>query len=417
VKLAYLTTKFPFGRTETFFRPEVRSLAEHAEVVVIPTRPAQRTARYHDLNGAKPHFIGVFDRSIAARAMIEFARNPRGVLAVLGTLLFARYSPSAKLKNVVLFPKALAVAHDVRALGVDHIHAQWITTPATVAYVAARLTGIPWSITAHQHDIFADNMLAEKVAHASFTRIISARNCGHLQEQIPAALRTRCSVIHLGVELPATTVAPEPSAMLRILCAARLVSWKGHRYLIEALAQMRARGISVRCDLAGEGELQETIEAQIATLGLGEIVRLRGPVRHDVLTAELAAGIYDVSVLASTEDGGEHEGIPIAIMEAMAAGIAVLATHTGSLDELVVPGTGILVPQRDALALADALERLAREPIERTAMAQCGRERVHAEFSTAATTRRLFASIAGSGPAPHPELVGRKSPFLGKRAT
>jgi colanic acid/amylovoran biosynthesis glycosyltransferase len=416
VKLAYLTTKFPFGRTETFFRPEVRSLAERADVVVIPTRPAQRTSRY-ELNGARAHYIGFFDASIAARALSEFARNPRGVLAVLGTILFARYAPGAKLKNIVLFPKALAVAHDVRALGIEHLHAQWITTPATVAYVAARLTGIPWSITAHQHDIFAGNMLAEKVGHARFTRVISERNCGHLQEQIPAAIRARCSVIHLGVELPTKTTAPAFSTTLRVLSAARLVSWKGHRYLIEALAHLRERGVDIRCDLAGEGELQAAIEAQIGELGLGEVVRLRGPVRHDELTAELAAGTYDVSVLASTEDGGEHEGIPIAIMEAMAAGIAVLATRTGSLEELIVPGTGILVAQRDAGALADALEHLAREPAARRMMAERGRERVHARFSTAETTRRLLASIEGSGPTAHPKALGRKSPILGKSAT
>jgi glycosyltransferase involved in cell wall biosynthesis len=104
-------------------------------------------------------------------------------------------------------------------------------------------------------------------------------------------------------------------------------------------------------------------------------------------------------------------------MEAMAAGIAVLATRTGSLEELIVPGTGILVAQRDAGALADALEHLAREPAARRMMAERGRERVHARFSTAETTRRLLASIEGSGPTAHPKALGRKSPILGKSAT
>lgn len=149
MKLAYLATTFPFGITETFFRPEVKSLAAYADVTLFATRPTQTTSLYDDL-GVAAHARASFDRSVVRLALGEFARRPYRVLACLATLLFTPSRLDAKVKNLVLFPKALAFAADLRALGIDHIHVQWITTPATLAYVASRLTGIPWSITAQQ---------------------------------------------------------------------------------------------------------------------------------------------------------------------------------------------------------------------------------------------------------------------------
>jgi glycosyltransferase involved in cell wall biosynthesis len=388
VKLAYVTALFPFAHAEQFFEEEVRSLSRRVEVIVVPTRPPSATPCFEDV-GAALH-LPLFSGRVVALAAREAARAPLRALSTLALVAFdGGSSLRARAVNLATFPKALAVAHELRRLRVDHVHAAWFTTPATLGWIVARMTGIPFSATAHQHDIFARNLAARKVADATFVRVISERNAEHLREQLPPALRARCVVGHLGVALPPSPAVPAPRTP-RILCAARLGNWKGHGDLLEALAILKARGVAFVCDLAGDGELRGEVAATVARLRLGDAVRLLGNVPHPALVAALAAGDYDVFALASTEEGGQHEGIPVAAMEAMAAGLPVVVTTTGSLAELVEPEHGALVPQRDPPALARALESLLLDREARLRAGRAGRERIRRDFETGATTDELL---------------------------
>lgn len=394
MKLIYLTAILPYGPQETFLRPELRSLGKIDEVIVTSTRPQQKNVEYADV-GARAQYLDNLDATTLKLAWREFRSSPGAVLKTLAAIVVPWYRPLAKIKNLALFPKALAFTQIVRREGIEHIHAQWITTPATIAFIASRLTGVPWSITAHQHDIFSDNMLTTKVREAQFTRVISARNCRFLQGYVAPEVASRCVTVYLGVDIPVTIVEPPEREIPRIICAARLGIWKGHTVLIDALVELRRRGLEFSCDFAGEGELRKQVEAALAASQLGDRVRLLGRVDHEILTASLAGGDYDCFVLASTEAPGEHEGVPIAIMEAMAAGLPVVSTVTGSIDELVTPETGSLVPQRDPLALADALEPLLRDRNLRRAVGQRARDHVRANFSTETTTKLLRSYIRG----------------------
>ncbi|HEV3085781.1 MAG TPA: glycosyltransferase, partial [Candidatus Elarobacter sp.] len=227
---------------------------------------------------------------------------------------------------------------------------------------------------------------------ATFVRVISARNADHLRDQLEPARRARVVVGHLGVAVPETVVVP-PQRTPRILCAARLCSWKGHRDLLEALALLRDRGVEFSGDLAGDGEIRAEVAATIERLQLGDRVRMLGNVPHPELVARVNAAEYDLLALASTERFGEHEGIPVAVMEAMAAAMPVVVTRTGSLPELVEPAFGALVPQRDPRALADALEELLRNRERRLQCGRAGRERILREFETRATSRTLLGWI------------------------
>jgi len=137
---------------------------------------------------------------------------------------------------------------------------------------------------------------------------------------------------------------------------------------------------------------------QIARVGLGDRVRMLGNFPHATMMRALAAGEYDASILASTETPGEHEGIPVAMMEAMGAGLPVVATRTGSTDELIDATCGILVEQRNPTQLADAIEGLARDRALRMQLGAAGRMRVQKDFSTAATTRLLASLIESATP-------------------
>jgi len=153
----------------------------------------------------------------------------------------------------------------------------------------------------------------------------------------------------------------------------------------------------VHCDLAGDGPLRRDIEARISHAALSARVTLRGAVPHDALLEELSAGAYDAAVLASIEEpGGLHEGIPAFLMECMAASVPCIATRTGSIEELVDHGCGVLVAQRDPAALASAIERLAADGTLRRALGDAARERVARDFAAATSSRQLLEQIQGT---------------------
>lgn len=394
MKIAYITSHFPYGPGERFFEPEVQMLAELGlDIVVIPTRP-RKGAQVHAQLALPSVMLRPFALGTLFMAVSETIRSPRNAARALAEIVSTPYRMKTKLKNLLLFPKALAVSAEIRKRGCAHIHAQWLSTPSTVAYVASLMTGVPWSCTAHQFDILEDNLIAQKAASAQFIRVISARNREYVVAKAGAEHANRCPVIHLGVTLPVRTKGPGSEAPLKILCAANLCQKKGHEYLIAALALMRERGMNFECDLAGEGPLRSAIEAAVARNRLRSRVHLRGVVAHDRICAELANGKYDLFVLASTEDRNEFEGIPVALMEAMAAGVPCVSTRTGSIPELIEDGVSSrLVPQRDPAALADAMAAFAIKPQLRREMGLRARRRIEEHFNTRRTTKQLFDLI------------------------
>jgi glycosyltransferase involved in cell wall biosynthesis len=160
-----------------------------------------------------------------------------------------------------------------------------------------------------------------------------------------------------------------------VAVVANLRPEKGHLTFLEAVAQLRVTHPQVRYLIAGNGPLRDTISARIAELGLGEQVTLLGEI-HDI-----AAFLHttDVVVLPSLT----NEGMPNAVIEAMAAAKPVVATATGGTLDVVVDGvTGFLIPPKDPTALADGIGRLCDEPPLRRAMGERARARVRQRFSS-----------------------------------
>lgn len=398
MKLAYITREFPFAYLgETFLGPESRLLCEYCEEVhVIAARPRLPTSAFGNA-GTIDVRIAPFSIQTLFYAVAETFQHPLAAASAFRRLAGPSYSPAAKMKNIALFPKALAVARYVREKQIDHIHAHWMTTPATVAYVASMMTGIPWTCTAHAHDIFADNLLSEKAASAKSVRVISESNCRRFNELTANRYTSRARVVHIGVELPGSFCSPSNDKTLRILSPARLHPIKGHAELLEGLALLQSQGVQFRCDLAGDGELFEVIAGRIRRLGLDGCVTMRGMVEHRILLDEIQHGKYDTIVLTSVVDTAlpeQFEGIPVALMEAMAAGVPCVATDTGSIPELINAQSGVLIRERDAAALATALARLAEDPALRRQLGAAARERVERHFNVVSTTRELYELIS-----------------------
>lgn len=389
----YVTARFPYGATEPFLVPEIEELGRHGcNVTIVPTRSNGAVvhgdaARLMARTVAAP----LVSRGILRSAAAETARAPGAVAAALGDVLRSR-SARIAAKNLAVFPKALWLGRHARERGVRHLHAHWASTPATLAMVASRVSGIPWSLTAHRWDIAEDNLLALKAERACFVRVISEHGAEELRGIVG---RPGWSpwVLHMGVPLPAPAAGdapPEPP--LRVLTAARLVEKKGHADLLAAVGLLKERGVPVRVDLAGDGPLGPSLADEVASLGLEDEVAFRGNVPHEELVRGMAAQEWHAAVLPSvvTSDG-ELEGIPVSLVEAMACGLPAVGTDAGGTPELLRDGAGIVVPQGDPKALAAAIERLAGDPALRAELGVRGRERVREAFAADEVAAALLA--------------------------
>ncbi|MEA2663200.1 MAG: hypothetical protein QOI11_144 [Candidatus Eremiobacteraeota bacterium] len=410
MKLALVSAKFPFGGKEPYLHAELRALAPYFERIgVFPTSPSDPEWGFADV-AAEVERRGLFAPDTLGDAISALVTRPRASLAAVGALL--RGSRRAvRLKNLAVVPLGLSLGFRLRRDGFDHVHSYWLSTPASVAFLAARVAGIPWSSTGHLWDIYEDNALALKLPDARFVRAISARGRRDLLAT-PGCAEADVRVIHVGVDVPdappaaASSAAAAPSATdapsaarpFALLCAANLVPKKGHADLLEALAELRDRGVAVRCTIAGDGELRDALHAQARALGLGDVVVFRGHVAHAALLGEMRAGAYDAMVLTSLElPGGLMEGIPVALMEAMALGLPVITTDTGSITELVDDACGRVVDQRNVTAVAAAVAELADDPDLRAELARAAYEKVEGEFNVVRVARELAAALGAPG--------------------
>jgi len=362
--VAIISSWFPRFGGETFLGVELGALRPHFErVIVVPVRDA------------------VFSRETLLAAIHVARTHPKRFFRTLRGVCSGSSTLRILFKNLALFPKALAVARQIEMEGVDHIHAYWLSAPATVAFVASEVLGIPWSSSAHRWDIYEQNLLSRKARTASFVRTISARGRRDLAALIDAKDRSKVRQVPVGVKIPPAACATTPGP-LRLLCAANLIEQKGHADLLEALAIAAARNVAFACDIVGSGPTFHRLARAIERLGLSDRVTLCGRIPHDALLERLQSGRYDAAVLASRDDAGiPLEGIPVALMEAMAAGLPCIATASGGIPELIDDSVGFLARPGDAVSIADGIERLAASCELRTSLGSSARQRVTERFN------------------------------------
>jgi glycosyltransferase involved in cell wall biosynthesis len=179
-------------------------------------------------------------------------------------------------------------------------------------------------------------------------------------------------VVINGVETDVPQADPGREGTVRVICVARIVPRKRHEVLLRALRRLRDEGYDVEAQLVGPGYPDFVAEMHTAAsdLGLDGVVTFSGHLPPEETRQRLADS--QVFVLCSA-----WEGLPGAVMEAMAASLPVVGTNVNGTDELVLDGeTGYLVPVDDVDALADAIERLVRDPELRARMGAAGRERI-----------------------------------------
>jgi glycosyltransferase involved in cell wall biosynthesis len=394
-RVGYLMSWYP-AVTETFILHEMLELSRRGvDLEIFPLLGAAHDVRHPGAEelAHKVRYHRGLSLETAAAQLHWLRRRPGAYLRAWGRALAGNArSPGFLARALVVVPRAAVVARRMEERGVRHVHAHWATHPALAAYVVKELTGIGYSFTAHAHDLYLDRaMLREKVAGARFVVTISHFNRELLRRLYGAAAAAKTAVIPCGVDPHLFRPRPPRTKerVFRIACVAGLRDYKGHRWLVEACRLLQERGVPIRCALVGDGPERAALIAQIAAAGLAGKVEVLGSQPQDRVRALLERS--DAMVLPSVvTPAGMMDGIPVALMEAMAAGIPVISTRVSGIPELVHDGeTGLLAPERDAGALADAIHRLQKDPALAARLAAAGRDHVLAEFNLERNVGRL----------------------------
>lgn len=395
--IAYILNSYP-QPSHSFIRREIRALEAQGHTV---TRLAMRPGDVplvdvQDLEeAAATHYVlqrGVL--TLLRAAVLNLVAAPaRFISALTLALRCGRRSEVGVFKHLIYLVEAAYAVQVCAAARATHAHAHFGTNAATVAMLGAALGGPAYSFTVHgpeEYDAPRAQCLGEKVARSKFTVAISSFGRSQLSRWARPDHWDQIKVVHCGID-PARfpTPPPLPQGAPRFVTIGRFVEQKGQLVALDALTELVRSHPAAHLTLISDGEMRGAIETRIAALDLGDHVTLTGWVDETRILAELTAA--HALLMPSFA-----EGLPMVIMEAMAAGRLVIATYIAGIPELVQPGkTGWLVPAGDADALAQAMGDLATtEPAELAQMAQAARTRVIARHDIYAQAAKLAGFIA-----------------------
>ena len=307
---------------------------------------------------------------------------------------FLRTRKSATLKH--LLQAGYLVNRLLPRQRVTHLHAHFAHSPTSVAMFASRLTGIPFSFTAHAKDIYTSDprQIREKIGLARFVVTCTEYNRKHLQG-ISDGHATPIHRNYHGIDIKFFSEYPvkpkNPFPPYQILTVARLTPKKGLPTIYRAIRILCDQGIFLDHVHIGEGEDRQKILSLIKELNLGSVTRLLGTQTHQVVLEHYKKA--DLFVLGcEVAPNGDRDGIPNVLMESMAMGLPVVATDISGIPELVdSERTGLLVPSGQPHQLAQSMLRMLTDEGLRNRVIAAGKQRVVRQFDN----RQMIQELAG----------------------
>ena len=388
--IGYLLKCYP-RFSETFILNEILELERQGvKLHIFSILPPQDNQRHADVAKVKaqvtylPSLVPTFTFKSLFLLLIAhwqlFWQSPRGYLK---TLRF--YLNRPEKKRWKQFHQAGYLARELQKLEIAFCQTHFANVPAAVAELVYRFSNIPYSIFAHAKDIYLSQpeILARKIASAKFVLTCTGFNHQYLQ-----SISTSKTPIHLSYHgLDLSKFSPQGdrpefnSDLPLILSVGRFCEKKGFAYLIQACHLLKQKGYQFRCQIVGYGELQAEMEQAIEQLQLQEFITLVGKLTQDKLIELYHQADLFVLPCQITENG-DRDGIPNVLLEAMAMKIPVISTPISGITELIEDHkTGLLVPQKDSQAIANAIEELINDPQMRQQLQQAGRTKVIQQFS------------------------------------
>ncbi len=402
---AYIVKAWP-RLSETFILNEIISLEQRGVPIhIFSVREPDKGPSHKKVTqvrakvthlALRPHW-----KQAAAANLRLLWRQPGRYLRVLFQAITGRASRFHRFGPPWHFFEAAYLVDILSRSPADHLHAHFASTPTRVALFAHRLSGIPYTFTAHAKDIFVSDPEAFRVKLEGARAVVTCTqyNRDFLSKQYGPLCDGKLHCIYHGLDisqfkfsLSRRDEAGEPV----ILSVARLIEKKGLEDLIIAADILRRRGRNFKVEIIGTGPLRDPLKAHARRLGLAERVSLVGAQAHDaVCLAYQRASVFVLPCVVAAN--GDRDGIPNVLLEAMASGVPVVSTPISGIPEVIESGVnGILVPQHDARSLADAIERLlaSRELSER--LARAARTKLESSFSLEASAEQLLAIFRGA---------------------
>lgn len=391
-----LLSQFP-RYDEAFILRELTALSEAKEdLVIFSLRPCKDRVIHAQAKPLQPKtvYAAFFFSLDVWKSQWYFLRlKPAAYFGALGWVLSRHWDhPVILIKTLIFFPKTVHFARIAQSRGVSLLHAFWATYPAASAIIIQRLTGIPYSLSGHAHDIHTTNpTLAEKIRGACFVLTCTEDNRRHLASLVNGQA-SNILVSYHGVDLKKFSALPKsPQGPCRLLIVGSLFACKGLETLIESCRLLRDAGFAFSCLLAGGGGLEKKLRALIARHQLEAQVTITGYVSQEAVADLYKQAHLFVLPLVSRI----HWGIPNVLIEALATKTPVICCDLPSMKELVIHGeSGWIIPEENPKALAEAVKKLWEDPSLRQRMAEAGFNRVIERFALDKTGEALRAVFA-----------------------
>ena len=391
MKLAYLLSEYP-TLGHTYLLREVRGLrALGWEIQTVSIRRPELTgwqlaeAEREEWNSTW-YILGSNPLDFLTAHLITFFSRPRRYLSGLATAWrFGGWRPRGTALATAYFVEAMLAGYRLQQAGIAHVHSEF---SSTVALILGRVFDIGTSVTLHGPAEFVDPegfRIAEKVSAAKFVCGISYFGRSQIMLWSSPEDWDKVEVTPLGIDVGKWLPAPfrERPSPFALISVGRLAAVKGYPLLVEAVARLVAQGRDVRLTLVGDGPERGYLEEQARRLGISTQIVFAGW-KNQAELRELYQN-SDLSVLSSFA-----EGVPVVLMEAMAAGVPCVAPRITGIPELIRHGVdGLLVTPSDTEELAAAIAELMDKPELRRAMAGRCRERIADKYDLGKNVQHL----------------------------
>jgi glycosyltransferase involved in cell wall biosynthesis len=426
-RVAFVLKGYP-RLSETFIAQEILALERLGlEILIVSLRhPTDRAIHpiHRQITAALLYLPEYLHRELARvwRGWRRSRRRPGYSAGLAAWLSDLRRDPTPN--RIRRFGQALVLAAELPD-DIGHIHAHFLHTPASVARYTALLTGLGWTVSAHARDIWT---LPEWEKRAKLAEAEWIVTCTEIARSHLAGLTSRPEAVWLcyhGLDLERFEAPPQhaswrnggdPHQPVIILSVGRAVPKKGYDDLLEALALLPA-DLEWRLVHIGGGALAAALRVQAERLGLSHRIEWRGAMAQpEVLAAYREADIFALASKVARD--GDRDGLPNVLIEAQSQQLACVSTDVSAIPELIEHDvTGLLVSPGNPIALAEALERVIRDPEERTRLGAAGEHHVRRLFSMEAgvdllATRFGLASASSWGSEPvlpsQGEVSGRR---------
>jgi glycosyltransferase involved in cell wall biosynthesis len=418
MKIAYLVSQYP-AISHTFILREVRGLRALGQDICVasinpPDREQEDLTHEEAEEAAKTYYVKLESRHwILFQLLSAMFRTPVKFLSSLWfTARLGGTDTRQWLYGAFYFLEAILVARWMASERADHLHVHFATPASTVAMIASRLSGIPFSMTVHGPDEFYDAsryQLTAKIREAAFILCISSFCRSQLMKLSEFEQWHKFEICRLGVDpdrfRPAHNVSPT-GGEFELLCVGRLTPAKGQHVLVEAAANLIQEGHPVLVRLVGDGPDRKSLERLARKRRMERHVVFEGAVNQDRIRNLYEAA--DVFVLPSFA-----EGIPVVLMEAMAMEKPCVSTRITGIPELIEnEADGLLVPASDAEALTTALGRLIFDGRLCRRLATEGRQKVCDRYNLEQNLVQLQLVFQRRLRQPVTSAVGSKRPVM-----